>query len=351
MSLAWYAVPAIYVRLTLQKYAQSGGGTYQESVMRKSWSALAILSDWWFNVAASLEFWTWPDGDGRAAPGSIPLLSFLAAAVFLAGGTAIVRLRSRRGETAALVPDQSAWGQLFSVGFVLLVLSFPVYLLLNLSRSLYRTHFLSGIGAGLVLAASVGFVSDRFKDPAARRTTFLGAAAVIVYFGTVAALERGSVQLWQWELHRSAMTQILHVAPRVKQDTVVVLTNVPRATDPFQHNMWLDMGLRLAYLGTRVGGIYFYDDLTPSPGNNIVAAGDEWKWDGTGFPPELRQTKLANTVIVKYEASGPGELLRTFPTFLCHGNCTTASYDPTRAIIAGPVAPRTVRRYRLGSSF
>lgn len=350
MSVFWYAVPAVYIRLTLQKYAASGGATYQESVMRRNWNVGAILGDWWFNIAQSLEFWHWPDEAGRAAPTRIVLLSALVAALVVVGGMAIARI-SRRGQAfESLMPTDAAWGALFSAGFVLLALSFPVYLMLDVSRSLWRTQFLSGIGCGLVLAASIGFISDRFRNPAAKLTAAMGATAAIAFFGSTVALERGSVQLSMWELHRSAMTQILRVAPSVKPGTMVVLIDVPKSADPFQHNMWLDMGLRLAYLGTRVGGIYVFDDHTPSPGSNIVAEGGEWKWDGSGFPPELRETSLAKTVIVKFEASGHGELVRVFPSFLCRSTCNTELYDPV-ARITGPVLPRTVRRYQLNAQF
>jgi hypothetical protein len=146
------------------------------------------------------------------------------------------------------------------------------------------------------------------------------------------------------------MRQILRVAPSVKPDTLVVLTNVPKRADPFLHNMWLDVALRLCYPGIRVGGVYFYDDGTPSPGNNIVADGDQWRWDRTAFPPELRQASLANTVVVRYDDAGDSTLISRFPASLCRSRCATELYDPAR-VVTGPVAARTVRRYRLESAF
>jgi hypothetical protein len=277
-------------------------------------------------------------------------LSALVATVVVAGGAAIARVGRSDRASSPLVSTQAAWGALFSVGAVLLVLSFPVYLVLELSRTLWRTQFLSGIGCSLVLTAAIGLIADRFSNQGAKLTVVLAATAVIAYFGSVAALERGSVQLSLWERHRSAMTQILRVAPSVRPDTVIVLTNVPKRQDPFVHNMWLDMALRLVYPGIRVGGVYFYDDGTPSPGNNIVAEGDQWKWDGAGFPPDLRQANLANTIVVRYDSAEHGGLVTTFPPFLCRTECTTALYHPER-LITGPIAPSTVRRYRLPAGF
>src|SRR5262249_49454741 len=57
LSAAWYAVPVTYLWLSIAKYLQSSGQTYQESVVRPTWTPADILGDWWFNIVASLEFW------------------------------------------------------------------------------------------------------------------------------------------------------------------------------------------------------------------------------------------------------------------------------------------------------
>jgi hypothetical protein len=77
--------------------------------------------------------------------------------------------------------------------------------------------------------------------------------------------------------------------------------------------------------------------------------GDRWTWDGTGFPPIVRDTSLANTVIV--DAGAPAmPLVRSIPGFLCKAQCAAQIYNPD-AVIAGPISARAVRRYRLDARF
>jgi uncharacterized protein (DUF697 family) len=76
------------------------------------------------------------------------------------------------------------WWALLGVGFILVALSFPVYLLLDSARGLWRTQFLSGIGAGLVLAALSGLISHAFVRHTAKIALFLAFGAVIAFFGT-----------------------------------------------------------------------------------------------------------------------------------------------------------------------
>src|SRR5262249_33714019 len=158
------------------------GYTYQESVLRHNWGMKGIVGDWWFNVAASLRFWDWIRGANM--PASLILaLSCLAAMVFLAGSLPLkCQHRQERAGLFSLSPR--AWLLMLSIGFVLLILSFPVYLLLDSARGLWRTQLLSGTGAAIVLSASFGLIAQFL--PVARvvqRFAFLTMAAAVVLCG------------------------------------------------------------------------------------------------------------------------------------------------------------------------
>ena len=142
------------------------------------------------------------------------------------------------------------------------------------------------------------------------------------------------------------MEKILRVAPSVAPFTLVVVTNVPKDKDPFGHNMWLDLALRLVYPGIPVAGTYFYSDGTPAPGDSWKAEGKSWTWDGTGFPPVFPGTGLANTLVVDYQPSGRGKLEAALPAFLCKTRCATELYHPD-AVVTEPISPIARRRYRL----
>lgn len=350
ISALWYSVPAVYLARTLQKYAHSGGATYQQSVMRKNWGLGSLVSDWSFNIVAGLNFWKWTRGGWRTPESQAILLSSLAALLFVSAAVVVIRCGRASHRRSVFVGTAGTYWVLLTAGFVLLALSFPAYLLLDSARGLWRTQFLSGIGAGLVLTALMALASRVFSRSILQATTFLILGCTIVFCGSLSAIQKGGFHRWIWERHRTAIVEILRIAPSVKPDTVIVLANVPKDNDPFGHNMWLDLALRLAYPGIPVAGVYFYANGTPSPGNNLKAEGDRWKWDGTGLPPLVHETSISNTVIVDLEPSGIGQLEKTMSPFVCRGRCAVGLYNPT-SVITGPISARTVRRYRLEPPF
>jgi hypothetical protein len=205
---------------------------------------------------------------------------------------------------------------------------------------------LSGIGAGLVLAAACGLASHAFVRQTARIVLFLAFGAIIAFFGSDSAIQKSAFHRWIWERHRVAIREILQVAPSVQPGTVIVLTNVPKDNDPFGHDMWLDFALRLAYPGIPVAGVYFYADGTPGPGDGWKAGGNSWTRDGAGYPQFFPGTSLANTVVVRYEPSGRGKLEAALPAFVCATRCATELYHPG-SVITGPISPIASRRYRV----
>ena len=342
----WYSILAIYIRLTVLRYMNSAGHTYQQGVIRKGWSWRSLLADWFFNISASLEFWNWPRGDWKALKSEAYLLALIAALVFIACGLAFMRLTRENRRPNPFVESIWTWWTLLAVGFISVVLSFPVYLLLDSARGLWRTQFLSGIGAGLVLAAVCGLTSQAFVLRTAKIGLFLGFGAVIAFFGSTSAIQKCAIHRSVWERHRAAMEKILRVAPSVAPFTLVVVTNVPKDKDPFGHNMWLDLALRLVYPGIPVAGTYFYSDGTPAPGDSWKAEGKSWTWDGTGISPVFTGTGLANTLVVDYQPSGRGKLDAALPAFLCKTRCATELYHPD-AVVTEPISPIARRRYRL----
>jgi hypothetical protein len=297
IAAAWYILPAVYLFATFRKYANSGGRTYQQSVLRKVWGISPVLRDWAFNISASLKFWTWRGSE--AAHASFSQLAFptaLAAILFFLG---VVFLRRSSGDW---LPDKRALGWTLLVGLFLLVSSFPAYLILESARSLWRTQILSSFGAGLTLAAAIGLCASYASSNWLRIsvTTVLG--TLVIVYGGFSAVKKAAFHEWVWERQRSAMAQVLQIAPRLKPGTRVILTNVPKDNDPFlEDNMWFDMALHLAYPGTRVSGKYFYDDdaseakglstmlLYQKDGRITIAKGQERIDPGAPSPLAIRR--------------------------------------------------------------
>ena len=348
IAVAWYAVAACYIGLSLSRYLSSGGSTYQATVLRKTWRLGPILSDWWFNIATSLEFWTWTVADWKISEPHAAWLAVSAATVFLVGGVILTRLAPPRNAAGSFEDSGSRWGGILAAGFILIAFSFPVYLLLDSARSMWRTQLLSGIGSGLTLTAMLGLTCTWLIPQRANRFGLVVCSAVIVWFGSFAAIQKGGFERWQWERHRTGIQQILLAAPSVKPNTVILLVNVPKIDDPFSHNMWLDVSVRLAYPDIPVTACYFYEDGTPGPGFNLRIVNHRWTWDGTNYPPLVPDSGVENSIVVDYRSAAASPLVPSIPSFICADGCPSQSYHPA-SVITSPIARRAAHRYRVNS--
>lgn len=252
---AWYILPTVYLFATYRKYANSGGKTYQQTILRKVWGVSPVLRDWAFNVGASLKFWSWRGTE--AAHAAFPQLGVpaaLAVLVFVIGMAWLFRAGWD------WLPGRRALAWTLLIGLILLVLSFPAYLILESAASVWRTQILSSFGAGLVLAATIGFFASYASGNWHRAGVVTALGALVAGYGAFSAVKKCAYHEWVWERQHAAMAQVLDIAPRLKPDTRVILTNVPKDADPFlNENEWFTMALRLAYPGTKVSGHYFYD--------------------------------------------------------------------------------------------
>ena len=347
LSVAWYAVAVVYLVLTFLRYSTDGGTTYQLSVLRTVWRPRVIAGDWLFNIAASLEFWTWVRNEVTTTSYMVGL-SLCAVTAFFAGGLVVLRWAGTKDGRTGVVPPPKNGSTLLACGTIALILSFPVYLLLGSARDLWRTQLLSGVGSAVVLTAlfSIGVSYAAPVPKWVRNAVFFGLGAIVVYCGSLAALQRGAFHRSLWERHRDAIARVLKTAPNVRPDTIIAFVNVPKDDDPFRHDMWFDVALRLAYPGTPVSAIYFYPDRTPAPGDNLRVESGRWKWDGTAYPPLVRDTSITNTVVIDYAASGKDALVAAIPPYICSEPCAPQLYKPA-ALITGAISRRAVRRYRL----
>jgi hypothetical protein len=344
VSVLWYVVPIHYIIATIRHYRLAEAG-YQQSVMRKSWSAAGILGDWWLNIRSSLEFTNW----SRDTPAVLPaaeLTGYAAAGaiIFLTGACAILLLpRQRNSPDVLRAPAKPLWCAL-AAGIVATVLSFPAYLLLEW-RGLWRTQFLSGIGAGITISACICLLCRYCPTRILRAVVFVISGAAVAYCGVHAAIMRGALARSQWDYHRSAMAAILSVLPSVRAETVFVYTGVPRNPDPFMDNMWFDMAIRLAYPDTPVAGEYFYDGGTAAPGNCFTFIGERCRWNRIGIESLVKETSTKRVVVLEYRKQGPARILPRMPDFLHVSEEGMSLYSPAVVLGDAPPSPLAVRRY------
>ena len=342
-SVLWYVVPLIYLYLTYQRYIHLGGSAYQQSLLRKSFEPTAVLSDWFFNVRYSLSFWSWLRVDSHLSDGQIFVQTALLLLVFLAAGWFLARRE--------IVGSQLFFKQqvlrLFLSGLVWLLLSFPAQLLLEAARQPRRTQLLSAIAASMVLGTAIVLIAEILPMKRFRSAVAIGLAVPIMWLGSWRTIEREGGHRAEWQPHLPAMKQLLRTVPRVEDGTVVVMTNVPKAPDPFySYNFWFNNALRLAYPRTIVAGVYYYDDGAAGPVANLRLRDGRWEYTGEDVSPLIKSAGSDQTVVLRYNPAGSeAKVLSEIPSFVCGDHCTDLSYSPDKRILAGPPAPEPSRRY------
>jgi hypothetical protein len=341
---AWYLVPILYVMDTALKYLHSAGQTYQESVLRTDWAPRSIASDLGFNVLASLSFWNW----GKRFPVTMPqfqmaLLAVSATAAFICGAVLITyNLRGGKHQPAGL---RRVGVGLILAGLLWVVASFPAYLLLNSARMLWRTQLLSGPGAAMAFTGAIALTVSYIRPRSIRHATALFLSAIIAYYGAAGAIQRGSFHRQIWESHRKAIAALLRAVPQVSPNTIIAMVGVPSQGDPFRHDMWFDLALRLAYPRTSVAGVYFLDGGDPAQGNELSMTDGQWHSDDKFYEPLRKNGGLSQTIVIHYSPDGVDQVLDRIPGFLCHNLCRADKYQPYARIVSSVPSPRAVRRY------
>jgi hypothetical protein len=330
ITIAWCAVPAIYVVVAAVKYARSGGNTYQQSVLRKSWQVGDLLHDWMFNIAASLSVWTWPGAEpAKTTAHYLVMFAAISTVVFLMGYALL-----RKSFSASIPERRTLWAAMF-IGLLLLVFSFPVYLVLDSATSLWRTQILAGLGAALIFASAINLCAGFLSRPGFRVAVIAVLSAIIIGYGSYSALKKAAFHRWVWERYRSVIAAVIDTAPRVKPGTLVILTNVPKdeAGGPLgTRNLWFDIAMRLAYPGTPVDGIYFYSDGTPPSDAGLkTGANGHWALDKPG----------AALLVMEYQPQASAIIVHRVPDFLS----VEGGYFPDSRIEPSAAFPRALRRY------
>jgi hypothetical protein len=338
----WYVPSVIYLYLSYQRYVHMGGSGYQLGLMRKSFAVTDILSDWIFNVRYSLSFWSWQKVAGDMEPAQVFALGAGTLVVFAAAAFLVGRHPDERWEG---VRDGRLW-RLLCVGFVFLLLSFPVQLLLAGARELRRTQLLSAIAASIVLGCLVYLIAGWIPPKALRPGAAFLLVAPIVWFGACRVIERQASHRAQWNYHLTAMRDLVRGIGRLKDGTVVVMTNIPRDRDPFYaYAFWFNNALRLAYPRTEVAGVYYFADGQPEPSNNLRLSDNRWTYSGGGVIPLIQSAGIDQTLVLQFRRAGPPEVLPAIPPFVCAQNCSSDQYRPETRILPLPAAPEAARRY------
>jgi hypothetical protein len=342
-SVGWYTVPALYLWQTFHRYFSGRGSGYQESVLRPDLSIVNMLHDWLLQVRQSISFWSWQEGTPWFVDQpAVNLVALIAAALFVMGGFLVIRSEPRR----PAVPRVTHLASMLGVGAIILVLSFPVYLLLAGNTHFWRTQMLSGFGAALTLAACALLVGRVARRPHIGASLTIVLAGVVVFFGVRASERVAGFHARGWERHRAIMWQVVNLVPDVNDDALIMLVGLPKSNDPFGDAMWFDFPVRLSYPRHTTAGAIAYSD--PGPTDRRWDFDDSGvRWNQVGYPPPvpLRTVGYERLVLLGYDDGGGLSVLDHVPDWLLGDSRVDARYDPSRLIVPESVTDINRRRF------
>jgi hypothetical protein len=345
--LAWYLVPTIFALQGVLTYAsRSWAGTYQASVLRSDWAPASLLHDLGANVTRSLAFWTWSDGFPWSPARALGTWLGLAAVVVFVASSFLLGKRP-------LLPERRVLARMALLAGLVLVASFPVYLLLDSAGSFWRTQMLSGVGAGVFTCAVLALAASFMKKESLAALVLLTGGSFYVFSGVQAAVIRGAYHHDIWLRQKSVLGRMLELAPRVKPGTIVVLTGVPEKQDPFENGLWFDFAVALAYPRYQVMGVYVRRDGSVPPLSLIGIHEGSCYWahpkspdfPGPPVPHEpgtLRVSGMESVIAFTYDPTGEVQLALRLPPEL---GPPTDAYRPRDRIEPGRPSRDAERRY------
>jgi hypothetical protein len=257
---------AVFLALNAVRYLSAvGDNTYQNTVLRKSFSLSGLSSDLIFHSRQSVAFWDWPNASWNGD-----------AATWLAFGAVTIAALLCIPVAARAEPSPRLDGRfvLFLLGTAaLIVASYLVYILIGGNRNLWRTEFLASVPAGMMIGGLIYVMSALMPRLAARTTAIVAVVLSIGIVSAAAGANTARLHRIYWEQARVMIASLLVQVPHAEAGTLFVMRGTPRQAKIFGHNFWFDLAVKVAYPGSpQIAGAFYLDDGSAAPGTAIVPA-------------------------------------------------------------------------------
>lgn len=345
-TLVWYIFPVIYGVLQLRRYLLVQETTYQSSIARPDLTVNALLHDLTLHLQQSLSFWVWMTGTPRYTIAALAVgVATLCTGAFLVSSYLVLRPQVLNHP----LPSKRQLLMCLGVGGVILGLSFPIYLLVAGNTMFWRTQLLSGFGAAILLVSGILLLARSLLPKQVQAVVAVVCCAAIVFSGVRAGVVLQGFHGYRWRIHQDLMAQIAHLAPGVKDNTFILLTNLTKdyTYDPFGASMWFDGPVQLLYPGRKVAGHYFYAD-------GSQPTDDRWLFTNTGIQREkgkeglikqFDQAPYDRMLVFHYGKDGEITLLDKIPAQLLPPGVNPSTYAPEQNIESTLIPNRSIRMF------
>lgn len=348
-----WAVPATLLVSLWYRYLVQGEASYQSRQLTGEVTIPVLAHKLWTLMQRGLEFWHWPDmwvGPVLGCTEQIrslittPLVVGILAALGLAGWVVYRRQASDTGKTAS-------W--LLLGGLLFMALSYGPYLALAGPEAPgFRTQFFATPAAAITLA-SAAMLIDRAVRARGAVCAVLG--CIVVGFGLHSGLMSQLEQSARWRPYRDAMRQIVAAAPRLRDDTMILLVNATNgyfhtmcdggvSNPAFEDTLWFNSGLQVLYPNTRLFATFWRQDGSTSPTFEVTF--NEKGARVVKAPVSIEGTRFAYDQMLVFEQDPARGIvpLTVFPADRIAGASPTTVYNAASRILPGSPPRETMRK-------
>lgn len=329
-SLIWYVIPTIYSILQFQRYQINQSSTYQTSILRPDLNLSSMVTDLGTHLLRSLSFWSWGKAISSAPEQAIAVwVSILCCSAFVIGCSLLATYPTLRLDK---LPEKKSLIIILLCGALLLVLSFPVYLLIAGNTQFWRTQMLSSFAAAIALVASICLLGTICFKRAKRQMLFITILCTcIVFSGVKAGVELQKLHGDMWQTQRQLMSQITWLIPDVKDNSLILLANLSKTPgkDPFGASMWFDLPIELLYPNRKVAGHFFYADGQQPTDDHWAFTEVGIKRTKPGFAKKVESAQYNEIIALNYdEKTAKLTILPALPKELIAKFTNSSSYNP-----------------------
>lgn len=356
MAASWYALPLIYIGLQVYRYGAAKTETYQTQIIRPSLDWVEMLADWGTHLQQSLSPWqwqrvapnlSWPRVPGVILPSLEPIATTVACLVVLSCLVGIGLI----GRAAWQLPPFRQLRLWLYLGLGWVLLSFPIYLLINKTTSFYRTQMLSSVGAAITLLVVIMGFSYLLPQSQWRPVVAIAASMVIIFTGVRVGVGLQLLYYNRWQSLRYIVAQVSAQVPAVKSNTMILITDIPVQGDPLQREgQKLHKVLQVLYAKLDGVAYYFYD--TGRVPNWHSVRSPVWQftpegmlWLGAQPQPGDSLVAYSQMVVLGFQPNGSLALLKEFPLDILPPSIQVTGYAPEERIRPTLPDDRTLRLY------
>lgn len=335
-TVTWYILPTIYAGLQIHRTLSNSFNAYQKTVLRSDLTPLAIAKDWLTHIGQSLQFWQWGSTNTPVGVGLVaPVVAMVCVGAFSVG----IYLLLRTPDVSLKLPTARQLWAVTRIGLLILILSFPVYILLEGNVIFWRTQMLSSVGAAIALVGGICLLVQLIPSVKGRAIVTIMCCGWILFMGIRTSVMLQGFHEARWKLHQNIMQQVSQLVPDIQPQTLILLTNLPKAyeQDPFGLVMWFDVPLHLLYPGKQVMG-YFVYETGEHPSDN------GWTFTPQGFVHPTITVPYRQVIALEYR-DGTLSLLPTFPIAAIPQAGAAPDYAPATRIQNRLPSDRTIRLY------